>query len=164
MELTHGFDPGVNENTRVLILGSHPGVKSLAKRQYYANPDNGFWCIVFNALGVEDPVTYSERLDTLLSYGVGLWNVYDTVERKGSLDSNIKRKTLNDFERILTSRNIQLIIASGKTPYLEIQKHPIFQNNEIMCLLSTSGLNNGRDQERMAQWQQAIKYGLSKGR
>lgn len=164
LELIQGFDPVVNEDTRVLILGSHPGVQSLGKGQYYANPGNAFWRIMFSALEVEDPGVYSERLNKLLSHGVGLWNVYDKVERKGSLDSNIKRNTLNDFEPILDSCDIQLIIASGKTPYHEIQKHPIFQTFEVMCLLSTSGLNNGREQERMAQWQQAIKYGLSKGR
>lgn len=162
LELTQGFGPIVNENTRVLILGSHPGVQSLTKQQYYGNPGNAFWRTVFSALTVADPGTYSERLEMLLLHGIGLWDVYHTVERKGSLDSNIKRNTLNDFERILGGSNIQLIIANGKTAHQETQKHPIFHDYEVVGVLSSSGLNNGREQKRMAQWQETIKYGLSK--
>lgn len=162
MELTQGFGPVVNENTRVHILGSHPGVQSLTKRQYYGNPGNAFWRTVFNTLKISNPVNYDERLEALLFHRIGLWDVYDKVERKGSLDSNIKRNKLNDFERILDS-NIQLIIANGKTAYHEIQKHPVFQSYEVVYALSTSGLNNGREYQRMTQWSQAIKYGLSKG-
>lgn len=161
MDITQGFGPVVNEHTRVLILGSHPGVQSLTKQQYYGNPGNAFWRTVFTTLEMEDPINYNERLEGLLSHGIGLWDVYDKVERKGSLDSNIKRNQLNDFERILNS-NIQLIIANGKTAYQEIQKHPVFQPYEVVYALSTSGLNNGREHQRMTQWSQAIKYGLSK--
>lgn len=163
MELSQGFGPVVNEQTRVLILGSHPGVPSLRKQQYYGNPGNAFWRVVFSALETVDPVGYTQRLDMLLSHGIGLWDVYHTVERKGSLDSNIKNETLNDFERVLNTGNIQMIIANGKTAYKEIQKHPIFEGYEIVSALSTSGLNNGRELERMEQWTQAIRDGLSRG-
>lgn len=163
MELTQGFEPVVNEQTRVLILGSHPGVPSLRKRQYYGNPGNAFWRVVFNALEVVDPVNYTQRLEMLLSHNIGLWDVYDTVERKGSLDVNIKNETLNDFERVLKAADIQLIIANGKTAYKEIQKHPIFEPYEVISALSTSGLNNGRELERMEQWTRAIRDGLSQG-
>lgn len=162
METTKGFEPVVNEQTRVLILGSHPGIPSLRKRQYYGNPGNAFWRTVFNALEVTDPVDYTQRLELLLVNGIGLWDVYDTVKREGSLDVNIKNETLNDFPRILDNSAIQLIIANGQTAYRETQKHEIFENYEVICGLSTSGLNNGREKERMAQWNQAIRYGLNK--
>ena len=162
MEHSKGFQPVVNKQTRVLILGSHPGVPSLRKQQYYGNPGNAFWRVVFNALQVDDPKDYLERLETLLAHGIGIWDVYATAEREGSLDSKIKSHTLNDFEQILELANIQLIIANGKTAYQEVLKHPIFQPYEVISALSTSGLNNGRERERMAQWTKAIRYGLSK--
>lgn len=162
MEETQGFGPVVNEYTRVLILGSHPGVPSLRKQQYYGNPGNAFWRVVFSALEVMDPINYTDRLNLLLSHGIGIWDVYDKVERKGSLDSNIKNETLNDFERVLNVADIQLIIANGKTAYNEVQKHSIFEPYEVVSALSTSGLNNGRELERMAQWTGAIRDGLSR--
>lgn len=162
MEHSKGFQPVVNKQTRVLILGSHPGVPSLRKQQYYGNPGNAFWRVVFNALQVDDPMDYLERLETLLAHGIGVWDVYATAEREGSLDSKIKSNTLNDFEQVLELANIQLIIANGKTAYQEVLKHPIFQPYEVVSALSTSGLNNGRERERMAQWTKAIRYGLSK--
>lgn len=162
MEHSKGFQPVVNKQTRVLILGSHPGVPSLRKQQYYGNPGNAFWRVVFNALQVDDPMDYLERLETLLAHSIGVWDVYATAEREGSLDSKIKSNTLNDFEQVLELANIQLIIANGKTAYQEVLKHPIFQPYEVVSALSTSGLNNGRERERMAQWTKAIRYGLSK--
>ena len=162
MEHSKGFQPVVNKQTRILILGSHPGVPSLRKQQYYGNPSNAFWRVVFNALQVDDPMDYLERLETLLAHSIGVWDVYATAEREGSLDSKIKSNTLNDFEQILELANIQLIIANGKTAYQEVLKHPIFQPYEVISALSTSGLNNGRERERMAQWTKAIRYGLSK--
>lgn len=162
MEHSKGFQPVVNKQTRVLILGSHPGVPSLRKQQYYGNPGNAFWRVVFNALQVDDPMDYLERLETLLAHSIGVWDVYATAEREGSLDSKIKSNTLNDFEQVLELANIQLIIANGKTAYQEVLKHPIFQPYEVVSALSTSGLNNGRERERMEQWTKAIRYGLSK--
>lgn len=162
MEYSKGFQPVVNKQTRVLILGSHPGVPSLRKQQYYGNPGNAFWRVVFNALQVDDPMDYLERLETLLAHSIGVWDVYATAEREGSLDSKIKSNTLNDFEQVLELANIQLIIANGKTAYQEVLKHPIFQPYEVVSALSTSGLNNGRERERMEQWTKAIRYGLSK--
>lgn len=162
MEHSKGFQPVVNKQTRVLILGSHPGVPSLRKQQYYGNPGNAFWRVVFNALQVDDPMDYLERLETLLAHSIGVWDVYATAEREGSLDSKIKSNTLNDFEQVLELANIQLIISNGKTAYQEVLKHPIFQPYEVVSALSTSGLNNGRERERMAQWTKAIRYGLSK--
>ena len=162
MEHSKGFQPVVNKQTRILILGSHPGVPSLRKQQYYGNPGNAFWRVVFNALQVDDPMDYLERLETLLAHSIGVWDVYATAEREGSLDSKIKSNTLNDFEQVLELANIQLIIANGKTAYQEVLKHPIFQPYEVISALSTSGLNNGRERERMEQWTKAIRYGLSK--
>lgn len=160
MSQTQGFSPILDENTRVLILGSHPGIPSLRKQEYYGNPGNAFWRVVFNAINVADPVDYARRIALLKANGIGLWDVYKTVDRVGSLDSNIKGEVLNDFESVLSSVQINLIIANGKKAYGEIQKHPVFAGYEVVLALSTSGANNGRDKERTNQWYKTIRQGL----
>lgn len=161
MEWSQGFEPVFDEGARLLILGSHPGVPSLKKQQYYGNPGNAFWRVVFAALKVEDPVDYALRLAVLKAHGIGLWDVYAQVEREGSYDHKIAYNVLNDFERVLKEADIQLIIANGQTAYKETQKHAVFNGYEVASALSTSGLNNGREAQRMAQWTQLIRRGLS---
>lgn len=160
MDLTEGFDPVINSDSRVLILGSHPGVQSLEKRQYYGNPGNAFWRTVYAVLGVEDPIDYDRRLRVLLDHGLALWDVYHKVERQGSLDTNIKNEVLNDFGRVFSQADIKLVIANGRAAFNETQRHAIFDDYDVRYCLSTSGLNNGREQARMAQWGQAISDGL----
>lgn len=77
--------------TRVLILGSLPGEASLARAQYYAHPRNQFWRLIGAVTQTElEGLPYPERLATLLSVGVGLWDVIQSAERRGSLDVNIR--------------------------------------------------------------------------
>ena len=161
MEWSQGFEPVFDEGARLLILGSHPGVPSLKKQQYYGNPGNAFWRVVFAALKVEDPVDYALRLAVLKAHGIGLWDVYAQVEREGSYDHTISQQVLNDFDRVLKVADIKLVIANGQTAYKETQKHAVFNGYEVASALSTSGLNNGREAQRMAQWTQLIRRGLS---
>ncbi|MEG2963369.1 MAG: DNA-deoxyinosine glycosylase [Janthinobacterium sp.] len=98
------FDPVVDANTRVLILGSLPGEKSLAHSQYYAHPQNKFWMLVGAVLGVDlASLPYDSRLATLLAHGVGLWDVVAKAQRAGSLDSNIRARDDNDLVALAAS-------------------------------------------------------------
>ena len=98
------FDPVVNAGTRLLILGSLPGEKSLAHSQYYAHPQNKFWLLLGEVLGMElKSLPYEERLSTLLAHGVGLWDVVAQAHRSGSLDSNIRERDDNDLVALAAS-------------------------------------------------------------
>ena len=98
------FDPVVNAGTRLLILGSLPGEKSLAHSQYYAHPQNKFWLLLGEVLGVElKSLPYEQRLSTLLAHGVGLWDVVAQAHRSGSLDSNIRERDDNDLVALAAS-------------------------------------------------------------
>ena len=98
MSKKQSFAPVVNHNTKLLVLGSLPGEKSLAQNQYYGNSQNRFWMLMSEALGVElVALTYPMRLQTLLNNGVGLWDVVAQAHREGSLDSNIRNQTNNDL-------------------------------------------------------------------
>jgi hypoxanthine-DNA glycosylase len=93
-----GLAPVVNAQTRLLVLGSFPGVASLKAQQYYGHPQNQFWKIL-GALWAQPlpEMPYAERLTVMLAHQVGLWDVYGACEREGSLDANIRQGELNDF-------------------------------------------------------------------
>ena len=86
------FDPVVDQNTRLLILGSLPGEASLAVGQYYAHPRNAFWRLMGDLLDQADlqERAYAERLIALKARGVGLWDTVAEAERIGSLDAAIR--------------------------------------------------------------------------
>lgn len=86
-----GLPPLADARTRVLILGSFPGVASLAARQYYAHPRNHFWPIVAALLDEPLPsLPYAERVARLAAHGVGLWDVIVACRRPGSSDAAIR--------------------------------------------------------------------------
>ena len=96
-----GLPPLVSPDTRLLVLGSFPGAASLAAQQYYGHPQNQFWRILhaFYASGADGicASSYEKRSAWMLSHGVGLWDVYASCERQGSLDSQIRKAEVNDF-------------------------------------------------------------------
>ena len=106
-----GLPPLLDARTRLVVLGSFPGVASLRAQQYYGHPQNQFWRIMATLLSPEPDVVlampYVQRSQWLLSQGVGLWDVYAACEREGSLDSHIQNAQPNDL-KILQMRCPQL--------------------------------------------------------
>ncbi|WP_313916330.1 DNA-deoxyinosine glycosylase [Tahibacter sp.] len=88
-DYVESFSPCVGEDCRILILGSMPGARSLAAGQYYAHPQNLFWPVMHAVFGVDATAPFARRLSQLQSCGVGLWDVLQGCERRGSLDSAI---------------------------------------------------------------------------
>lgn len=103
--MLHGLPPLLNTNTRLVVLGSFPGVTSLRAQQYYGHPQNQFWKIMAMLLSPNATevlaMPYAERAQWLLSQGVGLWDVYAACEREGSLDSHIQNAQPNDLQSLL---------------------------------------------------------------
>jgi len=96
-----GLAPVIDGGIRLLILGSFPGAASLAAQQYYAHPRNQLWRLV-SALTGEDlaGLPYEQRLARLLAHRIGLWDVLQACERRGSLDASIRNPAANDFARL----------------------------------------------------------------
>lgn len=111
------FDPVVDVNTRVLILGSLPGDVSLIHQQYYAHKQNKFWKLVGDVIerdlvGMDYPL----RLETLLENHIGLWDVVAKARRVGSLDSHIRDHAKNDLVALVdTLPNLATIAFNGGT-------------------------------------------------
>jgi len=114
--MINSFCPIVNDETEILILGTMPGVASLKKQEYYAHPRNHFWKIIYT-LFCTLPISeiFEEKIKLLQANKIGLWDVLENCERKGSLDNHIKNHKENDFETLFNEYpNIRKIIFNGK--------------------------------------------------
>jgi TDG/mug DNA glycosylase family protein len=117
---SRGFPPIAAPDARVLILGSLPGVASLAAGQYYAQPRNAFWRIMGELLGAGPDVQYDQRAARLRASGIALWDVCETAVRPGSLDAAIDLQTVvtNDFTHFFQQHpRIAHVCANGATAH-----------------------------------------------
>ena len=105
MTLKRSFAPVADERTRILLLGSLPGERSLVEARYYAHPQNQFWRLVGAVVGREDlpALGYGARLETLLANGIGLWDVVASARREGSLDGAIRSASPNALASLAAS-------------------------------------------------------------
>jgi len=98
------FRPVVAPDTRVLVLGSLPGERSLAAGRYYAHPQNRFWHLLGRVIGVElARLDYEDRLMALLAAKVGLWDTVASAHRVGSLDAAIREAEHNPLADLARS-------------------------------------------------------------
>jgi hypoxanthine-DNA glycosylase len=114
-DLLVGLPPAVAPSSRLVILGSFPGVASLQAQQYYGHPRNHFWPLLGAIWGVDlMALPYAQRLTVLRKKGLGLWDVYATCRRPGSLDSAITDATLNDLPSLkVLAPQLQLVAHNG---------------------------------------------------
>ncbi|MFD1613085.1 DNA-deoxyinosine glycosylase [Sphingomonas tabacisoli] len=98
------FPPVIDSHTEILVLGSLPGVASLAAGRYYAHPRNQFWRLLGAAIGIDlQGRAYPARLAALREHRIGLWDVIADAERTGSLDAAIRNPAANDLTTLVTS-------------------------------------------------------------
>lgn len=110
------FPPIASPDAEILILGTMPGVQSLEKQQYYGHPQNAFWKIMFSLFAdLPVPDDFESRKRLILENRLALWDVLESCEREGSLDSNIKNAVPNRIPELLdTHPTIKTIVFNGK--------------------------------------------------
>lgn len=161
MQKISSFPPIIDKESKILILGSIPGVKSLEIQQYYAHPQNKFWKIIFELFNEKFTTDYAERIKILEKYHVALWDVIDTCERKGSLDSEIRNVEANKIGELLhIYPNIKAIFCNGQKSYKNLQKIlPKDFYLPIIVLPSTSPAHASlRYEEKLKSWKMVLNY------
>jgi hypoxanthine-DNA glycosylase len=154
------FPPIIDNTSKILILGSIPGVKSLEKQQYYAHPQNKFWKIIFELFNEKFTEDYTEKIDVLKQHYIALWDVIDSCERKGSLDSEIKNEEANQIEELLEKYpNIQVLFCNGGKSYKNLQK--VLGKNfriPIELMPSTSPLHTVSFERKLEEWKKILAF------
>lgn len=154
----HNIEPVFDKNSRVLILGSFPSVKSREARFFYGHPQNRFWRVLSAVLACSLPVTVEEKKKMLLEHNIAVWDVIKSCEITGSSDSSIKNAAPNDFSRILQAADIRGIFANGTTAYNLFKKYN--KNTEIIKLPSTSPANAAYSLDRLIEeWKIISAFG-----
>ena len=156
-----GLPPIVSSNTRLLVLGSFPGAMSLARQQYYAHPQNHFWKIL-QALWPSSEhgisaYSYETRSKWLLEKGLGMWDVYASCERQGSLDTAIRHAEINDFASLLRRCPQLQVIAHNGGESFKHAKYTATLGLPVYKLPSTSPANASWSFERkLAAWREVV--------
>ena len=120
------FPPIEDRNAETLILGSMPGVASLAAGQYYAYPHNAFWRIIAELLKFDASAPYPARVKALKSARIAVWDVLHSCRRPGSLDAKIEHDTalVNDFEPFFhRHKRISRVFFNGATAEGLFRRH-----------------------------------------
>ena len=149
---THPFPPLYNNESKILILGSFPSVKSRDQMFFYGHPQNRFWKVISTVLGVETPLSIEDKRNLLYSKHIALWDVIASCDIVGSSDSSIKNVVANDFTDILKTADIKQIFVNGKTAekyYNKYVRNTI--GRESVCLPSTSPANAAWSIEKLVK-------------
>lgn len=155
-----GLAPVIARRSRLVVLGSFPGAASLAAGQYYAHPRNQFWPLV-SALWRVDLVSlpYPKRLAELRARGLGLWDVYASCRRAGSLDSAIEDAQWNDLASLRRRAPSLIAVAHNGAESARARDVTLGLGVAVLRLPSTSPANASWSFERkLAAWRAAFEH------
>ncbi|MEL1134312.1 DNA-deoxyinosine glycosylase [Desulfitobacterium sp. THU1] len=161
MSKVESFAPSIDDRSRILILGSMPGVKSIKEQQYYANPRNHFWKIIYSIFSTPLDQEYNDRIFFIREKGIALWDVISTCYRVGSLDSNIENETVNDFRGLIDNYpNLKLVVFNGTKAFEVYKKRVGFDQPSIdyKLLPSTSPANTMKFEAKLKEWGTIVDY------
>jgi TDG/mug DNA glycosylase family protein len=156
------FPPLTSRKAHTLILGSLPGQKSLELQQYYAHPQNIFWRLLGEVLGIDLLVAYPRRAKLLAARGIAVWDVLAAAQRPGSLDSAIVHASAvaNDFAAFFREHpRLRRVFFNGRKAEQMYQRFVVPKLGAELraityeCLPSTSPAHAGLSyQKKLARW------------
>jgi hypoxanthine-DNA glycosylase len=163
MNTKQGFSTVAHTNAKILILGSMPSAISLDKQRYYAHPRNAFWPIMTQLFQFPENLGYGDQLIALKNQQLSLWDVIQSCERQGSLDSQINKPSIiaNNFALFFQQhRQVRHIIFNGRCAEQEYHRRVVpnlatkFQTIPYTRLPSTSpAMASLTFQQKLTQWQ-----------
>ncbi len=165
MPLVRSFPPIATREARVLVLGSMPGVASLTAGEYYAHPRNTFWKLLGQLLGFDPAIPYRARMAAVQRAGIAVWDVLQSCERTGSLDTSIQPATesAHDFARFFHQhRELECLYFNGTKAETTFRKHVLPGLTEFALpmtrLPSTSPANASIPwEQKLAAWSQILQ-------
>ena len=154
----HPISPVFDKDSKVLILGSFPSVKSREEGFFYGHPQNRFWKVTSRVFGEELPVTIDEKKAFLIRNHIAVWDVIGSCEIEGSSDSSIRNVTVNDLSVILGTADIRAIFLNGKKAEQYYLKYlfPVLKRDAV-CLPSTSPANAAWSLDKLTDAWKIIK-------
>lgn len=154
----HEFGPVYDCNSRVLILGSFPSVKSREQQFYYGHPQNRFWKMISAVCNVPLPETVEEKRSLLLAHGIALWDVIESCDIIGSSDSSIRNVQINDIAGIAKEAQLSFICCNGDKAYRLFTKYMAEKvaGIPVYKLPSTSPANAACKMEQLVEEWQAV--------
>ena len=150
--IKHPIPPLYDENSKVLILGSFPSVKSREQMFFYGHPQNRFWRVLALVFGEDTPLTIEEKRSFVLRHNLALWDVLASCDIEGSADSTIKNAVANDLSEIIKNSKVAKIFVNGKTAekyYIKYTEKKL--GRKAICLPSTSPANASYSLERLKE-------------
>lgn len=152
--IDHPFGPLYSPESRILILGSFPSVKSREQNFFYGHPQNRFWKVVAALWDLPVPATIPEKRELILGHGLALWDSIASCVITGSSDASIRDVKANDLRIILDSSPIERIYCNGRKSHEMYNKYILPQTGrEAGCLPSTSPANAQWSMDRLiAEW------------
>ena len=156
--ILHPFGPLFGPESRILILGSFPSVKSREQNFFYGHPQNRFWKVIAALFDRPVPATIPEKKELILRHGLALWDSIASCVITGSSDASIRDVRANDLRMILDNSPIEKICCNGRKSHEMYQKY--IQNEigrEAVCLPSTSPANAQFSVEKLIEAWSVIK-------
>lgn len=154
----HNIPPVFDKDSKILILGSFPSVKSRESEFFYGHPQNRFWKVTAAVFGCEVPESIDEKRAFLIKNHIAVWDVVAKCEIEGSSDSSIREVTPNDISVILNTADIREIFVNGKTAEKYYNKYilPVI-GRKAVCLPSTSPANAAKSlDDLILLWKQLL--------
>lgn len=150
----HNIPPVCDENSKILILGSFPSVRSREQSFFYGHSQNRFWKVLSCVLADDEPESIEEKRSFLLKNKIALWDVIASCDIEGSADSTIRNVLPNDIEPILKAADIKMIFLNGRTAEKYYNKYLAKKiNRDTVTLPSTSPANAvWRLDDLIAEW------------
>lgn len=158
------FLPIIDYKSKILILGSMPGIKSLEMQQYYAHPQNRFWKLIGKLCACNDLqlLDYDKKIQILLKNNFALWDVLNFCKREGSLDTNIQNEIPNKIPELLKEYpNIKIILLNGHKAFTAFKKYFPQLLTQYYCykMPSTSPANaKSSTDDLFREWNHAINH------
>ena len=154
------FPPIYSPKSKVLILGTMPGKKSLELNQYYGHGGNQFWNIMFSLFEMPLSKDYDDRKQVLLDNNIALWDVLKACVRESSADSDILSEEPNDFDSLIqNSTGINTIFFNGKNAKEYFDRYISIEIDNQYVLPSTSPANTWKTfDQKVDLWRTILKH------